>query len=91
MEAELAERRFDQLRQPACTCSISIRSSGCLTAPRRRGSLDYSAVYSKLRSDRGTKDLGFRLELAEAYGRWLTYKRVLAIRTWRRSKKRSPT
>ena len=70
IEAELAERRFDQLRQLALQLldldKEIMRLDG---ATKARQSLVTTALLylEKLRSDGGAKDLGFRLELAEAY------------------------
>ena len=69
-EAELAQRRFDQLRQLALHLldldKEIMRLDG---ATKARQSLVTTALLylEKLRSDGGTKNLGFRLELAEAY------------------------
>jgi hypothetical protein len=66
----MAERRFDQLRQLALHLLDLDKEimplDGATTA---RQSLVTTALQylEKLRSDNGTKDLGFRLELAEAY------------------------
>jgi serine/threonine-protein kinase len=70
IEAELADRRFNQLRQLALHLldldKEIMRLDG---ATKARQSLVTTALLylEKLRSDGGTKDLGFRLELAEAY------------------------
>ena len=72
IEAELAERRFDQLRQlDLHLLDLDKEIMRLDGATKARQSLVTTALLylEKLRSDRGTKDLGFRLELAEAYRR----------------------
>jgi hypothetical protein len=66
----VAERRFDQLRQLALhLLDLDKEITRLDGATKARQSLVSTALLylEKLRSDTGTKDLGFRLELAEAY------------------------
>jgi hypothetical protein len=66
----VAERRFDQLRQLALhLLDIDKDMARLEGATKARQSLVSTALLylEKLRSDTGAKDLGFRLELAEAY------------------------